>query len=50
MTLPPLLDLHPLPETPEALARECKCARAGKTRDGKPLYRFEKGCPIPNHN
>jgi hypothetical protein len=42
-------DMHPLPGTPEAKALDCKC-EVVTGADGKPLYRFEKGCPIRNHN
>jgi hypothetical protein len=50
-------DLRPYPETPEAKARGCQC-RIVRDRDGAPelgqdgriIYSFTKGCPIPNHN
>jgi hypothetical protein len=44
------MNLHPLPGTPEAIARGCKCRVGPKTADGKQLYSFTKGCPIRNHN
>lgn len=45
---PVIGDIHPLPGTPEAKARGCKCW-VGKGADGKPLYAMTKGCPIRNH-
>jgi hypothetical protein len=42
-------DMHPLPGTPEAKALGCKCGVVTGA-NGEPLYRFTKGCPIPNHN
>lgn len=47
---PALMNLHPLPGTPEAIALGCKCRVVPKAADGKQLYAFTKGCPIRNHN
>jgi hypothetical protein len=54
---PILRDLRPFPETPAAEARGCRC-RLVRNRDGSPvfgqdgrlIYSFTKGCPIPNHD
>jgi hypothetical protein len=50
---PARLDLYPLPGTPEAKARGCRCAPATKPdgsplldSNGRQLYRIEKGCPV----
>jgi hypothetical protein len=51
---PAVRNMHPLPETPEAIARGCRC-RVFKSADGSQLYNdgrlpqfftIEKGCPI----
>lgn len=46
-------DMHPLPESHEAIARGCKCTIAKKAngipmldQDGNQVYVIEKGCPI----
>ena len=46
---PAITDLHPLPGTPEAIARGCICD-VSTGADGKPLFAMKKGCPIRNHN
>jgi hypothetical protein len=50
---PARLDFHPLPGTPEAIARGCRCVRATKPdasplsdNNDKQLYRIEKSCPV----
>src|SRR5882762_2405376 len=51
--LPSLMDLHPLPETPEAISCGCICTLVRRvdgtqllTSDGRQLYSFQKGCPV----
>jgi hypothetical protein len=54
---PILRDLRPFPETPEAKARGCRCSLVRDPdgspvlgQDGRLIYSFTKGCPIPNHD
>jgi hypothetical protein len=49
----PARGLHPLPGTPEAIARGCRCTPATNPdgsplldNKGRPLYRIEKTCPV----
>ena len=53
LPLPPLRNMHPLPGTPGAITRGCRCAPAIKAdgsllldSSGKQLYCIEKGCPV----
>ena len=45
----PVIDIHPLPGTPEAKTLGCTCRVTGTGTDGKRVYSFTKGCPIRNH-